>query len=194
MAQHDYVIENANGAAVRADLNAVLLAIASINSGSTAPGTTYAYMLWTDTSVSPALIKMRNAANNAWITIGKADAALGHGDKDTANTWTKAQTVAQVALTDAATINTDATAGNVFGVTLAGNRTLANPTGLVAGETLVWFITQDATGGRTLTFGSLFKFAGGVVPSVARGANAVSRLSCTYNGAILSCDMGQDYR
>jgi hypothetical protein len=72
MSQHDYVIDNQSGAAFRADLNLALLAIASQNSGATAPGTTYAYLPWIDTSGSPTL-KIRNAANSAWITIGRVD-------------------------------------------------------------------------------------------------------------------------
>jgi len=42
MAQHDYVIDNSTGANVRADINGVLQAIASNNSGSSAPSTTFA--------------------------------------------------------------------------------------------------------------------------------------------------------
>ena len=68
MAQHDYVIENASGAAVRSDINSALQAILTNNSG-TAPGTTAAYMLWADTSVSPNLLKIRNSSDGAWITI-----------------------------------------------------------------------------------------------------------------------------
>ena len=67
MAQHDYVIANASGATVRADINSMALAISSNNSGSSAPSTTYAYQLWLDTGNS--LLKLRNAANNAWITM-----------------------------------------------------------------------------------------------------------------------------
>lgn len=68
MAQHDYVIDNATGAAVRADLNNVLSAIATLNAGATAPTTTYAYQPWADTTTG--LLKLRNAANTAWITVG----------------------------------------------------------------------------------------------------------------------------
>ena len=76
MAQHDYVIANQSGAAFRADLNNGLAAIVSQNSGSTQPSTTYAYQWWADTTTG--LLKQRNAANNAWITIGTlADANLG---------------------------------------------------------------------------------------------------------------------
>lgn len=68
MAQHDYTIDNASGAAVRSDLNNALAAIVSLNSGATAPSTTYAYQPWADSTTG--LLKLRNAANTSWITIG----------------------------------------------------------------------------------------------------------------------------
>lgn len=76
MAQHDYNIANQSGAAFRSDLNNGLAAIVSQNSGAAQPSTTYAYQWWADTTTG--LLKIRNAANNAWITIGTlADANLG---------------------------------------------------------------------------------------------------------------------
>jgi len=76
MAQHDYVIANGTGAAVRSDLNGVLGAIVSNNSGATEPATMYAYQWWADTTTG--LLKIRNAANNAWVTVGTlASANLG---------------------------------------------------------------------------------------------------------------------
>ncbi len=76
MAQHDYIIANQSGAAFRADLNNGLAAIVSQNSGSTQPSTTYAYQWWADTTTG--LLKIRNAANNAWITVGTlADTNFG---------------------------------------------------------------------------------------------------------------------
>jgi len=68
MAQHDYNIANQSGADFRADLNNALLAIATVNSGATEPSTTFAHQLWVDTSSS--VLKIRNAADNAWITTG----------------------------------------------------------------------------------------------------------------------------
>lgn len=68
MAQHDYIISNQSGAAFRQDLNNALSAVVSINSGSTEPATTYAYMLWADSTAGQ--VKQRNAANNAWVVIG----------------------------------------------------------------------------------------------------------------------------
>jgi hypothetical protein len=71
VAQHDYVIANGTGAAVRSDLNNGLAAIVSQNSGTTEPTTTYAYMRWADTTAG--VMKMRNGANNAWITLYQLD-------------------------------------------------------------------------------------------------------------------------
>ena len=68
MATHDYDIANGTGAAVRSDLNGALAAIATNNSSATAPATTYAYQWWCDTTTG--LLKQRNAANSAFITIG----------------------------------------------------------------------------------------------------------------------------
>ena len=70
MAQHDYNIANAGGATVRADINNVLAAVQSLNSGSSAPSSTVAGMLWLDTSGGlPYALKIRDGGNNHWITL-----------------------------------------------------------------------------------------------------------------------------
>lgn len=71
MSQNDLSIANADGATVRADMNSALQAIATAQSGSTAPGTTYAGQLWWDTGNN--LLKRRNGANTAWITVASFD-------------------------------------------------------------------------------------------------------------------------
>ena len=71
MATHDYVIANGTGAAVRSDLNAAFAAIVSQNSNATEPSPTYAYMSWADTTAG--VMKLRNGANNAWITLYQLD-------------------------------------------------------------------------------------------------------------------------
>lgn len=68
MSQHDMDIANQAGAAFRADLNGALQAIATNHSGSAAPTTTYAYQFWADSNAG--LLRMRNGANTAWVTIG----------------------------------------------------------------------------------------------------------------------------
>ena len=74
MATHDYIISNASGAAVRADLNNALAAIVSNNSKATSPATTYAYQWWADTTTGQ--LKLRNSANSAWITIFELDGTM----------------------------------------------------------------------------------------------------------------------
>ncbi len=71
MSQHDYVIDNAAGGVVRADINAALAAIASQNAGTGAPSPTYAHMVWPDTAAN--LVKWRNSANTAWVVIASWD-------------------------------------------------------------------------------------------------------------------------
>ena len=92
---------------------------------------------------------------------------------DTAQTFTAAQRGAITALTDGATITPDFAAGNNYSVTLAGNRTLANPTNLTAGQSGVILVSQDSTGSRTLAFGSYWKFAGGIAPTLTTTTSAV---------------------
>ena len=74
MATHDYVIANGTGASVRSDLNNALAAIVSNNSSATEPTTTYAYMWWADTTAGQ--LKLRNAADNAWVTIQELDGTM----------------------------------------------------------------------------------------------------------------------
>jgi len=74
MAQADQTVQNATFPTVRADINNNLAALFSANSGSTAPSVTVAFQDWIDTSGTDPLWKKRNAANNAWITLGTISA------------------------------------------------------------------------------------------------------------------------
>ena len=64
----DYTIANDTGANVRSDINAVLGAIQTLNSGSSDPSANVAFQLSVNTTSN--LLKLRNAANNGYITIG----------------------------------------------------------------------------------------------------------------------------
>jgi len=96
---------------------------------------------------------------------------------DVTQSFSKAQRGTPSPLTDGATITPDFAAANNFSVTLGGNRTLANPTNLVAGQSGVIVITQDGTGSRTLAYGSYFKFSAGSAPSLTTTASAVDVLA-----------------
>lgn len=73
-------------------------------------------------------------------------------------------------LSDGATINWNTALGQVATITLGGNRTMANPSNLKVG-TLILHVKQDGTGNRTLSWGSAFKWPGGVAPTLSTGAN-----------------------
>jgi hypothetical protein len=194
MAQHDLSIANQGFPSFRSDLNDALLALGTTSSGDTAPSTTYANQLWYDTANN--IIKIRNEDNDAWISLIELNQSTDAITKvfgleigvnvqaydadtaktDTAQTYTAGQRGEITALTDGATITPDFADSNNFSVTLGGNRTLANPSNLVAGQSGSIFITQDGTGSRTLAYGSQYDFIGGTAPTLTTTAGAVDRI------------------
>jgi len=70
----DYNIANASGASVRSDLNAVFEAIKTLNSGGIDPTNPEAFMPYVDTADNNNL-KIRNAANNGFTTVGSVNEA-----------------------------------------------------------------------------------------------------------------------
>lgn len=105
-----------------------------------------------------------------------ATAGTDYAGIDTAQTFTKGQRGEITTLTDGSTITPDMADSNNFTVTLGGNRTLANPSNLTAGQSGSIFIVQDGTGGRTLAYGTQYDFIGGTAPTLSTGANAVDRI------------------
>ena len=187
MSQHDLSIANQGFPAFRSDLNDALQALGTQSSGATAPSTTFANMKWYDTANN--VLKMRNEDNDAWISLLTLDQSTDAvtqigayvlanlGKLDTAQSFTAAQRGAISALTDGATITPDFAVANNFSLTIGGNRTLANPSNLTAGQSGVIVITQDGTGSRTLAYGSYFKFSNGTAPSLTTTASAVDVLA-----------------
>ena len=87
-----------------------------------------------------------------------------------------------VTLTDATSIALDMSTGTNFVVSLAGNRTLQNPTNAVAGQTGHIYVIQDGTGSRTLAFGDAYKFIGGTAPTMSTSINSVDLLVYNVRG------------
>ena len=100
-----------------------------------------------------------------------------------ARIYTAAQRGEITTLTDGANISVDLAASNNFSATLAGNRTLDNPTNIVAGQSGSIFIVQDGTGSRTLAYGSYYDFAGGTAPTLTTDASAVDRIDYLVRSA-----------
>lgn len=101
---------------------------------------------------------------------------------DTAQEYTATKNFNMTTLTDATNIAWDLAANQVSTVTLAGNRTLSNPTNKVAGATYLLIVNQDGTGSRTLAYGSEYKWVGGAVPTLTTTASAIDVLTFICDG------------
>lgn len=75
-----------------------------------------------------------------------------------------------------ATTTLDFTRGNNFTLTLTGNITIANPTGVTTGQSGVILIQEDGTGGYTCAWGTSWDFASSTAPTLTTTANALNAL------------------
>jgi len=88
-------------------------------------------------------------------------------------------------LDDSSTITTDASLGNHFRVTLAGNRTLANPTNARDGQRILFELTQDSVGSRTLTLGNKFTFGSDITElTLSTAPGKKDFIGVIYNEAV----------
>jgi hypothetical protein len=109
-------------------------------------------------------------------SISAATAGTDYAGISNVQTFTAGQRGEVTVLTSGSTVNTNLADSNNFSLTLATNATLANPTNIVAGQSGAITITQDATGSRTLAYGSNWKFAGATAPTLTTTADAVDVL------------------
>ena len=110
------------------------------------------------------------------IYVKEGSSLIEQPGLETAQTFTAGQRGEITTLTDGANISINLADSNNFTVTLAGNRTLDNPSNIVAGQSGSIFIVQDGTGSRTLAYGSYYDFAGGTAPTLSTAASSVDRI------------------
>jgi hypothetical protein len=212
MAQHDLVVDNADGLTVRQDINAEFQALATRMAGTTAPALPYPNMMWLDTAASPYLLKQRDNANTGWSTIASIDASgcvpYRQGKPLTAATTAKVNLAAVTnpaagddanagyavgsrwlnTTTDQEFVCADATAGaavwkqTTYQTTTAG--ALAIGSNANASSTNIIAIGQDASAAGTanVAIGQLAQIGGGY--NVGIGYNARFAASQSYNVAI----------
>ncbi|MES2904590.1 MAG: hypothetical protein V4696_10430, partial [Pseudomonadota bacterium] len=121
------------------------------------------------TTLGLGTIAILDETTTAQFRANTADKALS-----TDQVWSAAD---YVALTDAATVDVDMSAGFNFSLTIGGNRTLGAPTNTKNGQAGEIIITQDGTGSRTLGYHANWKFAGGTEPTLSTAAGAIDVLS-----------------
>ena len=71
MSQNDFNLGNQGFPSMRADMNSAYQALASNNSGTSAPSTTYANQWWYDET--NAILKIRSPVNDSWINFMTLD-------------------------------------------------------------------------------------------------------------------------
>ena len=138
-------------------------------------------------------------ASNTINTLVKRDASGNFSaatiNATTINTPIYAST--PQALTDGATINWNPALGLNASVTLTGNRTLIFSSTPVAGSYGTLVVTQDGTGGRTLTLPSTTNMVLGSSSSttiaLSTAANAKDILNFYYDGTNCYWNIGQGY-
>lgn len=103
--------------------------------------------------------------DKAYITI---DDITGFPELGIANLWTKQQNTPQSNLTWGANVAWNVDDIQVAQLTLTGaTAQLDNPTSLVNGASYAMKIIQDATGGRELTFGTVYDWPHGIAPDLS---------------------------
>ena len=128
-----------------------------------------------------AAVVDRNAIGAAAVGISEINVGLvaaGNGVfTHNAHTFVKAQrgTIDTVSV-GAANVTMDFANTNHFALTLGTNSNLNRPSNLTAGQTGSIFVIQDGTGSRTLSYSSVFDFAGGTAPTLTTTASAVDRI------------------
>ena len=123
------------------------------------------------------------ASNTRVLTVQDSDLTVA--GTDVAQEFSKTQNFNATTLTDGANIDWDASANQVTSVTLGDNRTMNAPTNLVDGAVYLLIVLQDSTGSRTLSWNSVFKWAGGTAPTLTTTASARDQFVFCSNGTNL---------
>lgn len=127
-------------------------------------------------------LPVANGGTGATTSTGSGSVVLATNPTIDRATFTgNAQTTPVVVTFSATAMTVDCTESNVFTTTLTASVTVA-PTlsDPQDGQTINWFLTQDGTGGRTITWPTSFKWPSGANKILSTGANAVDLLTATY--------------
>lgn len=100
------------------------------------------------------------------------------------------ETVVSGGNTGTSSLTPNAAAGTIYTYTATGNFTLNSLANAVAGTSMTIIITQDGTGGKTLT--STMKFAGGS-KTLSTAANAIDVISVFFDGTTYYATLSKGY-
>jgi hypothetical protein len=103
--------------------------------------------------------------------------------------WSKLISSNEVILTYSSAVTIDATAGDVFHVTLTGNITFNAPINAIAGKKVALRIKQGGSGSYTAMWNSIFRFSDDIPsPTLSLPIDASDYIGFIYNGVDESWD------
>lgn len=152
----DMRLQAGNGTGTGGSGNIVFYTASPISTGSTA--------------TTPAeRLRIDNEGNLNIATTGKSQKLYVNGNS---------ASVTSALGNQSGTITLDFSTANNFSMTLNANssNTLANPSNMEPGQSGVVYITQDATGSRTLAYGSYWKFTQQTAPTLTTIPNSTDVL------------------
>lgn len=158
-------------------------ALASILANTSTNGWVSPYLATAGGTMSGALV-LSGAISGTGLTNFMASPSVIGTTAPAGGRFTFAHTAPVAVTFNATTMAIDCALANVFTTTFTANVTTA-PTfsNLKDGQTINWFITQDGTGSRTMTWPTSFKWPGGTVPTLSTTAASVDLLVATYRSA-----------
>lgn len=157
----DFVVDDGTGASLLSQLNAMLPALASSNSGGSAPAGPVPFQLWGDTGA--AILRMRNNAGAAWVDVVTSDYATTIGNS---LITAASNAAARTAIAAPAIPTTSAGAGQVATI----NPAIGAAAVLASGGTWFYAITRYNSG-VTTNFATGVDAGGTTVGAALAGQN-----------------------
>lgn len=148
------------------------------------------------TPASSNLAVTGNATISTTLTIG-GNVGFGKAITETANTRIEivgASRGSITTLTDVSnTVTPDFASNNYYTLTLTNNFTLAAATNQVPGVSGIIYVMQPNGGGKTLSFATVYKFAGNTPPTITSTSNSVDVITYTVRTSnSIICSFVQD--
>ena len=165
----------ADGTVVAADILDGTITVAKLVSGVLPSATANSAAIYANGAFTAANTKTSNTSSYVWSA--NQTFTVANVTNQLAVFGSAYQNV--VTLIDATTITANLAQTNNFVVTLGGNRTMANATNIIAGQSGFVVVRQDGTGSRTLTFGTGWRFPGNTAPTLTTTASAVDLIVYT---------------
>ena len=162
--------------------------------------------LWWESDTGQIYVRYNDGSTTQWVTASpqpevpaEATAAEYLAATQTVKIVTPKtawDAAVPVVLTDAATVTPDFSSGIDFIWSIgATGRTLANPTNQKAGQKGVFYLTQGGGGNNLVTtWGSAYKFPGGIKPTLSTASGAVDAVSYAVRASgIIFCNFAAGY-